>query len=215
MHYSQVLACSVVALVNNFAAASEPTFRTWFEAPETVMPGETLQVKLWASFERNGVLVSPSTGYFGGIFGSMEAHGAGALGVGFSPLMPFEDGLLLLGNTPGVPDGNWLRDFAAGQLLNAPGFPPTVFLNPHPLIMFEMTVGDQARGMINIDLRESDFFGGRFGVGWWDLGVGEVLSYDPGVVFLPETGVIRVIPGPASLALLAPLAIVSSRRRRG
>ncbi|MCL4220287.1 MAG: hypothetical protein KJZ65_02845 [Phycisphaerales bacterium] len=83
------------------AQAQEHMFRTWFEAPESVMAGDTFQVWLWAKYEVNGVPILGIEGrYLNGVYASVET--AGSLG-SLDHLSPVLAGFYRL--SPGTSDG--------------------------------------------------------------------------------------------------------------
>lgn len=192
------------------ALAQEHVFRTWFDAPETVMAGDMFQVWMWATYEVDGATVPGDPGYFWTTHASVEV--TGSLDA-FDSISPILDGLYL--PDPGTPDGNWLRDFIVFQV-QAPGF-YVDYGNPLRLLMFEITTSPGSLGQLELHLRAPTDLDIPY-LSW--LGDHEIAttSYGSSVpdVFaglVSEPFTVRVIPAPTSFGLLM-LAPFASRRRR-
>lgn len=205
-----------VALSSPAAHAQEHMFRTWFEAPESVMAGETFQVWMWATYEIDGVAAIASGGYyFNTVHASIEV--AGALSA-FERISPVLDGLAIPWDR-GTPDGAWLRDFAMVQVEGVPGS-NVEYSNPLPVLMFEVTTAAASRGSLELNLRAPSDVDVPY-LAWLDDDPAlRAATADWGFVefgiiagLVAEPFTVRVIPAPSSLALLA-LAGVAIRRRR-
>ncbi|GAB4385086.1 MAG: hypothetical protein Kow0022_09700 [Phycisphaerales bacterium] len=191
--------------------AQEHMFRTWFEAPESVMAGETFQVWMWATYEIDGQTVPGYPGYFWTTHASTEVTGPLDALKSISPVL---DGLYL--PDPGTPDGNWLRDFIVFQV-ESPGF-HVDYGNPLRHLMFEITTVPGALGQLELHLRAPSDLDVPF-LSW--LGDHEVAttSYGSSVPdffagLQAESFTVRVIPAPASLALLMCAWLPLIRRQR-
>lgn len=199
-----------VALSSPAAHAQEHMFRTWFEAPESVMAGETFQVWLWATYEIDGLTVPPDehvSTYLYSVYGSVEI--AGDLPA-FASISPILDGLYRL--ISGTPDGSWLHDFVVLQAEGLPGA-YVAYSNPLAMAMFEVTTAASSRGDLEVHLRPPSDLGVPY-VGWWDGPTSDwIATNDPGVGLFAESITVRVIPAPAPLGLLV-LAPLASRRKR-
>lgn len=210
-----LLAAAGLVCINNFASAGNYTFRTWFEMPETVVAGETFDVWLRVSLELNGELVptGPNVSWMSGMSASLEATEDIFTFDTFSQVL---DGLR---GRPfrGVSSDTWLRDFAVLQDPDAPiPLNEVDYSNPVRVVFVQVATVAHTRGTLHINLRPSEFFGNEVALQWWDGIADQPIStrLDHDIEVISETGVIRVIPAPASLALLAPLALASTRRRR-
>jgi hypothetical protein len=198
----------LTATISSLAPAQDKVFRAWFEAPQTVMAGESFQVWMWASYEENGL---PATsGYMNGVGASIEV--SGNLGA-FASISQLQDGLQLMMNR-GTPDGPWLRDFIVGQA-DVPGV--TIDdRNPLPILMFEIETRAGAAGLLHVDLRSLTNESVPYLV-WYYPDVGSdnwPNTSDPGVSLITTTATIHVIPSPASAALLCHATLILARRRR-
>ena len=203
-----ILAACLIAAIPSLALAQARQFRAWFEAPQTVVAGDTFQVWMWATYEENGL---PATnGYMNGVGASIEV--SGNLGA-FASISQLQDGLQLMMNR-GTPDGPWLRDFIVGQA-DIPGV--TIDdRNPLPILMFEIETRAGAAGLLHMDLRPLTDESVPYLV-WYYPDVGSdnwPNTNDPGVSLFTTTASIRVIPTPASAAMLAFGSLAFTRRRR-
>lgn len=208
---SQLAALAVApVLAPSLAQAQEHMFRTWFEAPDTVLAGETFQVWLWATYEVDGQTVPPDehvSTYLYGVYGSVEI--AGDLPV-FASISPILDGLYRLDS--GTSDGAWLHEFVVFQTEEVPGF-YVDFCNPLAMAMFEVTTTASTHGDLEIHLRPPSNLGVPY-VGWWDGPTSDwIATNDPGVGLFAESITVRVIPAPAALGVLALMGIGAARRR--
>lgn len=214
----QVLTWTMVAAFNNFSLAQQLAFRTWFEAPKTVMAGQTFEVSLRASFEVDGAPAAGGldAGWISSVAASVQVAGDLESFESLSAFQGLAENFLSVGSI----DGSWLHDFLFLQIPSDlwpwpfPG--PTVgdFSNPLSIGTFEVSTSKQL-GTLELHLQP---FSGLDdpSVAWWQVSQGEPIdSTSPGVSLFAQPATIHVIPSPASLALLAPLAIMSSRRRRG
>lgn len=203
-----ILAAFLTATIPSLALAQTREFRAWFEAPQSVMAGETIQVWMWATYEVDGV---PETaGHMDSVVGSIEVFGD--LGA-FSHISPLRNGLALILDR-GTPDGPWLRDFMTVQPYGVPG----VIIderNPLPILMFEIETTPNTTGLLHLDLRpftdESiphlSWFYPFADPFYW------VITTDPDVSLIATTATIRVIPAPASVIMLAFGSALTRRRR--
>lgn len=187
------------------AAAQDGTFRTWFEAPATVLPGEVFEVEMWASFE--GDLLRPE-GWFAGAVGSIRAGGDED---SFAFITTLTESMMLL-FSDGAVDGNWLRDFETGQSGGIPG-EDLDFSNPMRILAFEIGAGDLPGGLtINLENHSDDPLAV---LGWSVDGRDDYVStLDPNIALIATPSIVRVIPAPSSLGLLACAGLGVVRRRR-
>ncbi|GAB4387031.1 MAG: hypothetical protein Kow0022_17910 [Phycisphaerales bacterium] len=199
------------ALMAFGAQAQEQLFRTWFEAPESVMAGETFQVWLWATYELGAVAVPPDENvpaHLYSVYGSIEVTG---------DLLTFDRISRILGGLPyhlslGTPDGSWLWDFAVLQSAYIPGG-VVEYQNPLAVAMFEVTTTEATHGDLDIYFRPPSILEVPY-VDWWEGSTSDWIStIDPGVGLIAESITVRVIPAPASIAILG-LATLAARRRR-
>ncbi len=203
-----ILAAFLTAAIPSIAGAQTREFRTWFEAPQTVMAGETFQVWMWGTYEEHGM---PATsGYMNGVGASIEV--SGNLGA-FASISQVQDGLQLMMNR-GTPDGPWLRDFIVGQA-DVPGV--TIDdRNPLPILMFEIETRAGTTGLLHVDLRPPTDESVPYLV-WYYPDVGPdnwPNTTDPDVSLITTTATIRVIPAPASAIMLVFGSLALTRRRR-
>lgn len=184
---------TVVTVLAGAASAQDGIFRTWFEAPETVLAGETFEVEMWASFE--GDLLRPE-GWFNGSLSSFEV--AGDLEV-FESVSPLTDWLMLL-LSAGEPNGNWLRDTWTVQA-PIPG-QDVDRRNPLPVLAFNVTTAADHAGTLEIHLRPHSSYAIPY-LGWSVTGVDDyVYTTDPHIALIATPAVVRVVPAPAGVALL-------------
>ncbi len=202
-----ILATFLTATLPSLALAQDKVFRAWFEAPQVVMAGETVQVWMWATYEVDGV--PEVDGNMHSVVGSIEV--SGDIGA-FSNISPLRDGLALILDR-GTPDGSWLRDFMTVQPYGVPG----VIIdesNPLRILMFEIETTPNTTGHLHLDLRpftdESiphlSWFYPFADPFYW------VITTDSDVSLITTTATIRVIPAPSSYLSL--VILVAWRRRR-
>lgn len=200
-------AAFLTVAIPSFALAQDKVFRTWFEAPQTVMAGETFQVWMWGTYKIDGV--SETVGHMDSAAGSIEV--SGDLDA-FTSISQLRNGGMPLTLDRGTPDGPWLRDFITGQPYGVPG----VIIderNPLPILMFEIGTTPQTMGLLHVDLRP---FADQFVpiLSWYYPNEPNpwVITTDPGVSLITTTATIRVIPAPS--AYLSLVILVAWRRRR-
>ncbi|GAB4385648.1 MAG: hypothetical protein Kow0022_12380 [Phycisphaerales bacterium] len=187
-------------------SAQDVAFRTWFDLPETVLAGHTIQVWLWASFEVDNV--PAADGWFNGLYGSIEVSGDLAA---FSSISEVQDGLSVW-LSPGTPDGPWLRDVFVIQVYGWPGI-EFDDRNPLPVLMFEVATTPETTGNLQVDLRPPSDRTSPLLTWRDDDGIDWVDSDGPGVGLTASSGLVRVIPTPSCVGLLASAALAARRRR--
>lgn len=206
--YVVIPAAFLIATTPLLASAQTREFRAWFEAPETVLAGDTFQVWMWATYEVNGI---PETvGNMDSALGSIEVSGDL---VAFANVSQLLQGLFYFFER-GTPDGPWLRDFAIGQ----PQVPGAIIdeRNPLPILMFEIETTPDTTGLLHVNLRPYADYPTAI-LYWYDPRLGLENSpntLDPGISLLTSSATIRVIPTPASAALLCLATLMPARRRR-
>ena len=191
----------------SIAHAQDGTFRTWFETPDTVMAGDTFDVRMWASFE--GDLLRPG-GYFSAALANFEV--SGDLDT-FEAISPLTFGLSFIFNE-GTPDGPWLRDVFTAQ---HPALPDVNFSNPILVLGFEVTTSANSIGTLDVDIRPG--FDPDMPLLEWSInGTGTsddiVRTTDPNIALIATTATVRVVPAPGAAAVLALAGVVTVRRRR-
>ncbi len=206
--YVVIPAAFLIATTPLLASAQTREFRAWFEAPQTVMAGETVQVWMWATYEVNGV--AETAGNMESAVGSIEVSGDLAA---FTSISQLRHGMYYIFDR-GTPDGPWLRDFITGQ----PQVPGVIVddRNPLPILMFEIETTPETTGLLHVDLRPyADY---PTAILYWyyaDLGSENwPNTLDPGISFFTTPATIRVIPAPASAIMLAFGSFALTRRRR-
>lgn len=203
-----ILGSCLIVAIPSLALAQDRQFRAWFEAPQTVMAGETVQVWMWATYEVDGV---PETvGHMDSAEGSIEVSGDLAAFASISQLL---HGMYYIFDR-GTPNGPWLRDFITGQ----PQVPGVIIdeRNPLPILMFEIETMPDTTGLLHVDLRPYTDYPTAI-LYWYDPNLGIKNSpntLDPDISFLVSAATIRVIPAPASAALLSLATLMPARRRR-
>ncbi|MBX3321921.1 MAG: hypothetical protein KF757_02910 [Phycisphaeraceae bacterium] len=201
-----ILAAFLTFTLPSLALAQTREFRAWFEAPQTVVAGETFQVWMWATYEEDGT--PASDGWYSGVQASIEVSGTLAA---FDTISNVRDGLPFR-LPPGTPDGPWLRDFLVFQA-PVPGSPFNDSV-PLPVLMVEVTTRSSTTGWLHIDLRPASDQNLPW-LSWWDDRTSDwINTLDSGVGLMTSTATIRVIPAPASAALLGLAVFSLSRRRR-
>lgn len=204
----------------SLASAQEHVFRTWFEAPESVMAGETFQVWMWATYEIDGVTAPshPSLAtYIRSVHASIEVSGELSAFESISPLL--YDGPLVEAD-PGTPDGAWLRDFHVFQALGFPGV-PVVYQNPMPVLTFNVQAATDATGALALGLQAPSDAGQAF-LAWQDDGVGMLVATTTWGSVVPdffaglqaEPFTVRVIPAPGCMPMVVLAGFIGTRRRR-
>ncbi|MBX3321561.1 MAG: hypothetical protein KF757_01085 [Phycisphaeraceae bacterium] len=202
-----ILAACLIAAIPSLALAQDKVFRAWFEAPQTVMAGETVQVWMWAIYEIDSV---PETvGNMDAAVGSIEVSGDLAA---FTSISQLRNGLALILDR-GTPDGPWLRDFMTVQP-HGPGINIDE-RNPIPMLMFEIETTPQTTGLLHVDLRPFTNESIPY-LSWFYLDGPDhwTSTTDPDVSLITTTATIRIIPAPASAAMLAFGSLGFTRRRR-
>ena len=185
------------------ALAQDGIFRTWFATPETVIAGETFEVEMWASFE--GDLLRPE-GWFAGTAASVRV--GGDLN-SFAFITTLTQSLMFL-VSEGTVDGNWLRDLVTGQ---APVDVTFDGSNPIRVLAFEIGAGtDPGDLTINLEHHSNDPIAY---LGWSvDGGDDYVSTLDSNIGLIATPSIVRVIPSPAPLGLLALAGFGALRRTR-
>lgn len=211
----QLTAAALSLLASSLSQAQEHMFRTWFDAPESVIAGETFQVWMWASYEVDGAPEPSVEGsYLNGVYASIEVTGSLAT---LDHLSPILDGFCRLES--GRSDGAWLRDFILFQGEGVPGVQVN-YSNPLPVAMFDVTTVGGSQGVLDFFLRAPSDMPVPY-IDWRDSNSDVVIAtVDPGtgdidvLADLVTTPIsVRVVPAPPTLGLLA-LAPFAGRRRR-
>ncbi|MBX3324075.1 MAG: hypothetical protein KF757_13930 [Phycisphaeraceae bacterium] len=202
-----ILAAFLITMLPSLAFAQDRQFRAWFEAPETVLAGDTFQVWMWATYEVNGI---PETvGNMDSALGSIEVSGDL---VAFANVSQLLQGLFYFFER-GTPDGPWLRDFAIGQ----PQVPGAIIdeRNPLPILMFEIETTPDTTGLLHVNLRPYAEYLTAI-LYWRDPDLSSENwpnTLDPGISLSTSSATIRIIPAPASVIMLAFGSALTRRRR--
>ncbi len=206
-----VLASFLTAAISSLALAQDKVFRAWFEAPQTVMAGETVQVWMWATYEEDGQPPSSLQAHIDSAAGSIEVSGDLTA---FANISQLREGMYYIFDR-GTPDGPWLRDFITGQPVGVPG----VIIderNPLPILMFEIETTPETTGLLHVDLRP--FTGQSVPIlSWFDPLAGPhywIITTDPDVSLITTTATIRVIPTPSIGVVFGLAGFVTLSRRR-
>ena len=204
-----LLSWAAVAGLSALAEAQDGTFRTWFETPDTVLAGETFEVRMWVSFESD--LFPPhSDGGFTFSDVSFEVSGDLDAFAEISPLTSGLGGILSFG----TPDGPWLRNASTWQ---HPINQLFVSANPVTVLVFEVTTAADSIGTLDIDIRPG-FFNNDIPLLEWYIGGNDgdiyVNTNDPNIALIATPASVRVIPAPGVGVLLALAGHGALRRRR-
>ncbi len=200
------VAVALVVSATYHAAAQVASFHAWLEAPSVVQAGDSFTVQLWVSAESE--LFSP-TNYFSTAYIGFEVSGDLTA---FHSLTPVSSNLPSFSS--GTPDENSLRDVWIWQ---SDAFPGVLidFNNPILVLTFDVLTREDSHGLLSVDIRPHS---GRVDPWFeWTLQQYEaawISTSDPDVTLLTAGTTIRVIPAPASAALLSLAVLAASRRRR-
>ena len=200
------VATVLVISASYHAAAQVASFHAWLEAPSAVQAGDSFTVQLWVAAESE--LFTPSN-YFSAVLCGFEVYGDLST---FQNLTPVSSHLPKL--SAGTPDETWLRDVIVWQSDALPGL-LIDFRNPIPVLSFEVMTTSGSRGFLSVGIQS--YTGRSDPLFEWTLQQYEaawITTSDPGVTLLTTGTSIRVIPTPASAALLSLAAFITSRRRR-
>ncbi|KAA0213149.1 MAG: hypothetical protein DYG94_13110 [Leptolyngbya sp. PLA3] len=189
-----VLECADIARAN-------AVFHLWFETPSEVQAGSTFTLSAWA--EVSGSILSESDGGFNSFAMDLVAGGL-PVSIDAATMQYF------VPVSAGTPASNALQDIVG---VNHHAIPPFYTLNPIQLFTTEVTLLDPTQGEVSLAVYPTD--GVDFILAWWlDYGSNTyVTDADLGSSLIVTPAAVRVVPAPATFALLA-LAGIGPRRRR-
>lgn len=198
------------SLLIHAPAFAQTFFRTWFDAPETVVAGDTFTVDVWAETSGEWVGEGDFSSYFHGFLMSAEVLGNLETFSSISEASIYFSYPL----SPGTPEGPRLNDVMAFNLFGF-GFNGTMD-NPARLFSFDVSTVSGTTGELILLHQPSSvspdllrWYIDPFVGDDWYLG-----SADDNSVLTTESFTVRVIPTPAAAALLAFAGLGTLRRQR-
>ncbi len=205
-------AIALIVVAGLAAAASAQDFEISVVAPVEVAPGATYTVELWGSV--SGAPWVQGTSAMSG-FGIDAVATAGAAGVGSitgSNIAGWASGF----GTNGTIQGANLVGTSGGQLANLFGFlnPNINMSNPILLFSFDVTVANGFFGTITYSAANPNVNGGLSFYPVSTDGASIIAPNNAGTTLTLLSASTRIIPAPASLALLGLGGMVAGRRRR-
>jgi hypothetical protein len=194
------------------AAASAQDFEIYTVAPTEVAPGATYTVEVWGSVS-GGTWVQGTSAFAG--FGIDMIATEGAAGVGNNSGSAIETWANGFG-TDGTVNGADLTGTSGGQLANLFGFlnPGINLSNPIKLFSFDVTVAAGFFGTITYTPGNPNPNGGLSFYPNSQDGASVIAPNDSSTTLALTGASTRIIPAPASLALLGLGGMVAGRRRR-
>ena len=199
----------IASFVISSAAIAQTFFRTWFDAPETVIAGETFTVDVWAEVSGDWVGEGAFSSYLSSSLMSIEVTGdlnafAGMSTATIHTNLPLDRGTV---------DGTMLRDVLAYNTTSLEGYTSE---NPLRFFSFDITTAVGETGELSLLHHPSSvspdllsWYVDPFVGDDWYLG-----SADDNSVLTTESFTVRVIPTPAAAALLAFAGLATLRRQR-
>ncbi|GAB4384211.1 MAG: hypothetical protein Kow0022_06120 [Phycisphaerales bacterium] len=178
----------------------EIVFRAWIDAPQAAVAGSTFGASVWV--QALGSSIDSDANALASFTTDVLASGLVA------ELSEAE--LLIPGFSVGTPDGGALREVSG---FNHPAIAPFSAANPLELFTINVTLVSSATGTLVLDLNQTQ--GWEFMFSWWlDYDVGTyAFDTDPGSTRIVTPALVRVVPEPASIGLLACAALAARRRR--
>lgn len=193
-----VVALSVGPLPASFG---DIVFHAWVEAPEAVEAGSTFTASVW--MEATGSSLDNDVNALASLTLDVVASG---LSASFS-----EATLFIPGFSAGTQTDNALLEVSG---FNHPSISPFTTQNPIRVFETSVTVAPNFTGSLEITLAQSD--GWDFMMAWWIDYTAAMSAFDtdPGSSRVVTPALVRVIPPPASAAVLALAGLGAARRRR-
>lgn len=182
-------------------SSAEVVFQAWVEAPAVVERGSTFTASVWIG--ATGSTIDNEVNAFHTFVVDVIATG---VDVALS-----EANFLVVGSSVGTPSDNALLEVAG---VNLPVFWwAFTDANPLSLFTFEVALDPHETGTLELNLSQAD--GWDFMFSWWVdyQQLTYVFDTDPGSTRIVTPAVVRVVPEPASIGLLACAALAARRRR--
>lgn len=202
---------ALAAVAGIAAAATAQDFEIYMVAPAEVAQGATYTVEVWGSVS-GGSWVQGTSAFAGfGIDAIATAGGEGVSSITTSTIATWAAGF----GQNGVVNGDDLVGTSGGQLANLFGFlnPSINMGNPLMLFSFQVTLDAGFAGSVTYTPANPNPNGG---LSYYPLstdGASVIAPNDAGTTLTLTGATTRVIPAPASLALLGLGGLVARRRR--